>query len=89
MSATRPGPDMAIWMLEAAIVSQHVAPQMKRRPWARGVMVISSGHLPLERDSACSSSTDDMLAIARLLNGGIQLVVTGESPFTPATTQAM
>ena len=65
MSATRPGPDMAIWMLVAAIVSQHVASQMRRRSWAQGVMVILSGRLPSVRDSPCGSSTDGMLALAR------------------------
>ena len=65
MSVTRPGPDMAMWMLEVAIVSQHVASQMKRRPWAQGVMVILSGLLPSERDSPCGSNTDGMLALVR------------------------
>ena len=58
MSATRPGPDMAIWMLEAAIVSQHVASQMRRQPSAQEVMVIPLGRLPSVRDSPCGSSTD-------------------------------
>ena len=65
MSATRPGPNMVIWMLEAAIVSQHMASQMRRRRWAQGVMVIPSGHLTLEWDSPSGSSTDGMLALAR------------------------
>ena len=65
MSATRPGPDMAMWMLEAAIESQQVASQMRSRPWAHGVIVIPSGRLPSVRDSPWGSSTDGMLALAR------------------------
>ena len=53
------------YMDEAAIVSQHVASQMRRRPWAQGVMVIPLGGLPSVRDSPCGSSTDGMLALAR------------------------
>ena len=63
MSTTCPGPLTAIWMMKAAIVSQHVAYQMSRRPWAQGVMVIPSGRLPSERDSLCGSNTDGMLAL--------------------------
>ena len=51
--------------MEAAIVSQHVASQMRRRPWAQELMVIPLGHLPSEQDSLCGSSTDGMLALAR------------------------
>ena len=65
MSATCPEPDMVIWMLEAAIVSQHMASQMRRRPWAQGVMVIPLGRLPSVRDSPCGFSTDGMLALVR------------------------
>ena len=65
LSSCGPGPDMAMWMLEAAIVSQHVASQMRSRPWAQGVMVIPSGHLPSEQDSPCGSNTDGMLALVR------------------------
>ena len=52
-------------MLEAVIVSHHVASQSRSLPWAQGVMVILSGHLPLEEDSPCGSNTDGMLALVR------------------------
>ena len=54
-----------MWMLEAAIESQHVASQMRSLPWAQGVMIIPSGCLPSERYSPGSSNTDGMLALVR------------------------
>ena len=65
MSATRSGTNMAMWMLEAATVSQHVAFQKRSWPWAQEVMVIPSGRLSSEQDSPSGSNTDRMLALVR------------------------
>ena len=67
MSATRPGPDMAMWMLEAAIESQQVASQMRSRPWAHVVIVIPSGRLPSTRDSPWGYIYIYSFAVARWL----------------------
>ena len=53
MSATRLEPNLAMWMLETAIESQHVASQMRSLPWAKECWSFRRG-VPSERDNVYS-----------------------------------